>query len=130
MRILFSVCLAFLSACLFNPLALADKCSDYKQSTGLDLNKAECYVLEQVERGKVAHFKDLDMEAQVEFSESDNREHAENMLQEMKFQERFTNIENRELRAAFLEGLLTGLSDDLMETNKVVDIRFARISLK
>ena len=70
------------------------------------------------------------MEAQVEFSESDNREHAENMLQEMKFQERFTNIENRELRAAFLEGLLTGLSDDLMETNKVVDIRFARISLK
>jgi hypothetical protein len=33
--------------------ANADRCSDYRQRTGLDLNEAECYVLEQVEKGKV-----------------------------------------------------------------------------
>jgi hypothetical protein len=49
-------CLIVLSSFLFINPTLADTCSDYKQKTGLDLNEAECYVLEQVEKGETAHF--------------------------------------------------------------------------
>ena len=46
MKTLLIVFLTFLSSCLLNTLALADTCYDYRQKTGLDLNEAECYVLE------------------------------------------------------------------------------------
>ena len=77
--------------------ALANTCSDYKKKTDLDLNSAECYVLERVESGNIAHFKE---------SEKENA----------AFQEGFTRKKDRTIGAAFLKDLISGNLSNLNGT--------------
>jgi hypothetical protein len=100
MKTLLIVYLAFISYFQFVPFAIADICTEVERSSDSKLNEAECYVLERVEKGEVAHFKK-----------------GENLrswqLSEAEFQDRFSKIEDRTLRADFLRKLLTGSLSDL-----------------
>ena len=109
MRILLIAFLIVLSSFLFNNQTLADICTDVEQNSGLKLNEAECYVLEQVEKGKLAHFIIAD-----DFGAD--------------FEERFSKKENRELRADFLKQLLTGSFPDLKISDEGVVISNAFIN--
>ena len=111
MRTFLVILLAFLSSCLFNTLAfgLSDRCIDIEQKSSLDLNEAECYVLEQVEKGEVAHFRVSDE-------------------WEADYEERFTKIEDRTLSADFLKMLLTGNLAGLKGPKENVEIMDARVS--
>ncbi len=110
MKTLLIVCLALFSSCLINTLALAisERCSEIEQKSGLNLNEAECYVLERLEKGELAHFKISDD-------------------WQAKFQQRFSKLGNRRLRANFLKRLLTGNLPDLEITDKGVRIKFASV---
>jgi len=104
MKALLIVLLAFLFVCLLNPFAyaLSERCIEIAQKSGLDLNEAECYVLERVEKGEVAHFK---------VSDNWNTE---------KYQEKFSKKEDRALRADFLSKLLTLLRNFRVAPSKSV----------
>jgi hypothetical protein len=60
MRPVLIACLIILSSFLFITSALADICTDIEEETVLNLNKAECYVLKQVEKGEEARFRESD----------------------------------------------------------------------
>ena len=116
MRILLVVCLALLSSFLsYGQHALADICTDVVRETGLDLNEAECYVLKQVEKGEVAHFKE------------DAFWKGHLIWTDANFRKRFSKIENRTLSAEFLNNLLTGTLPNLKVTEEGVRIWNARV---
>ncbi len=110
MRSLVAACLIILSSVLFINPTYADTCSEYRKRTGLDLNKTECYVLEQVEKGEIAHFK-----------ENQSWPHG-------KYVNRFTKIEYRTLGVDFLKLLITGSIADFKIADEGVRIRHAFIS--
>jgi len=98
MKILLVVFLAFHWSCLLNTIVHAETQPELK------LTPAEKYVLEQINKGEVADFK-----------ESENFGSA--------FQEIFSKIEDRTLSADFLKALLTGTLPNLKVTEKGVRIR-------
>ena len=110
MRPLLIACSVVLSSILFINLTLADTCSDYRKRTGLDLNEAECYVLEQVEKGKLAHFR-----------ESQEWPYG-------NYLSNFTKIEDRIISANFLSKLLRGQLSELTVTEEGVQIWGALVS--
>ncbi len=98
MKTLLVSSLIMMASFLFINPTFADICTDVEQNSYLKLNEAECYVLKQVERGEVAHFKETEWD--------------------IKYQERFTKIENRTLKVSFLKKLVTGSLSELKVSEK------------